>query len=327
MPSWPARELALAPRWGVLLLTDGLIEGRAATGGSARLGMDGLIALLASIRAGAQLGAGALDARRGPHRRGPRAQRRSDARRRRRPAAHGWAERRLMRRSRLSAGTWLALSAGVLAVATLVAIGAALIASHHLTQARQRVVDRVDIATNTALVLTNAMVNQETGVRGFVLGGEEQFLDPYRAGRRERRARPAPAPGAGAGRDGRPPAGRPGGGAARHRRLGVRLRAADDRAHPPLRRGPDRGRRRGGRQGALRCRARDARTDAGRSAGRPRRCARADLARRCRIAHARAGLRGDPAGAGAAGHRDHRPAGHRRAHRAAGSTDARGRLR
>jgi CHASE3 domain sensor protein len=67
-------------------------------------------------------------------------------------------------------------------VATLVAIGAALIASHHLTQARQRVVDRVDVATNTSLVLANAMVNQETGVRGFVLGGEEGFLNPYRAG-------------------------------------------------------------------------------------------------------------------------------------------------
>jgi signal transduction histidine kinase len=87
-----------------------------------------------------------------------------------------------MRRSRLSAGTWLALSAGVLAVATLVAIGAALIASHHLTEARQRVVDRVDVASNTALVLTNAMINQETGVRGFVLGGDEAFLDPYRLG-------------------------------------------------------------------------------------------------------------------------------------------------
>ena len=87
-----------------------------------------------------------------------------------------------MRRSRLSAGTWLALSAGVLAVATLVAVGAALLASHQLTQARRRVVDRVDVASNTALVLSNAMVNQETGVRGFVLGGEEGFLDPYRAG-------------------------------------------------------------------------------------------------------------------------------------------------
>jgi signal transduction histidine kinase len=87
-----------------------------------------------------------------------------------------------MRRSRLSAGTWLALSAGVLAVATLVAIAAALTASHHLTEARKRVVDRVDVATSTSLVLGNAMVNQETGVRGFVLGGEEGFLDPYRAG-------------------------------------------------------------------------------------------------------------------------------------------------
>jgi serine phosphatase RsbU (regulator of sigma subunit) len=52
--AWPAREVELAPRWGVLLLTDGLIEGRAASGGSARLGMDGLIALLAGIRAGAR---------------------------------------------------------------------------------------------------------------------------------------------------------------------------------------------------------------------------------------------------------------------------------
>jgi serine phosphatase RsbU (regulator of sigma subunit) len=51
---WPARELALAPRWGILLLTDGLIEGRAASGGSARLGMDGLVALVAGIKAGAR---------------------------------------------------------------------------------------------------------------------------------------------------------------------------------------------------------------------------------------------------------------------------------
>ena len=87
-----------------------------------------------------------------------------------------------MRAGRFSAGTWLALSAGLLAVATLVAIGTALLASHHLTTARNRVVDRVDIATNTALVLTNAMVNQETGVRGFVLGGNDAFLDPYHSG-------------------------------------------------------------------------------------------------------------------------------------------------
>jgi signal transduction histidine kinase len=87
-----------------------------------------------------------------------------------------------MRAGRFSAGVWLALSAGLLALATLVAIGTALFASHHLTTARNRVVERVDTATNTALVLTNAMVNQETGVRGFVLGGNDAFLDPYHSG-------------------------------------------------------------------------------------------------------------------------------------------------
>ena len=43
---WPAREMALPARWGLLLFTDGLIEGRAAVGDSRRLGIDGLIALL-----------------------------------------------------------------------------------------------------------------------------------------------------------------------------------------------------------------------------------------------------------------------------------------
>jgi signal transduction histidine kinase len=92
-----------------------------------------------------------------------------------------------MRAGRLSAGAWLALSAGLLALAGLVAIGAGLLASHHLTQARIRVVDRVDVAANTALVLSNAMINQETGVRGFVIGGNDEFLDPYHSGVTEAR--------------------------------------------------------------------------------------------------------------------------------------------
>ena len=44
---WPARAMALPPQWGLLLFTDGLIEGRAAVGDRHRLGLDGLIALLA----------------------------------------------------------------------------------------------------------------------------------------------------------------------------------------------------------------------------------------------------------------------------------------
>ena len=59
-----------------------------------------------------------------------------------------------MRRSRLSAGTWLALSAGVLAVATLVAVGAARIAADPMNPAPPRVVEPVDVATNTPQVDT-----------------------------------------------------------------------------------------------------------------------------------------------------------------------------
>ena len=231
-----------------------------------------------------------------------------------------------MRRSRLSAGTWLALSAGVLAVATLVAIGAALIASHQLTQARKRVVDRVDVASNTALVLSNAMVNQETGVRGFVLGGEEEFLDPYRAGvanaARAQRQLQALAQAEMGGR-------LPGDLAAARRAIDA---WQSGYARPTI----ERIRRFGaGRIEDAAVAAGKARFDAVRATlGRlqadlraDRADARADLASAAASLTRRAGLRGDPARAGAAGHRDHRPAGHRRAHRAAGSTDARRRLR
>ncbi len=45
--SWPAHELTLPERWGLLLSTDGLTEGRAGPERSERLAMDGLLSLLA----------------------------------------------------------------------------------------------------------------------------------------------------------------------------------------------------------------------------------------------------------------------------------------
>ena len=136
-------------------------------------------------------------------------------------------------------------------------------------------VDRVDVATNTALVLTNAMVNQETGVRGFVLGGNDAVPRPLPRGRRRC--------------------------ASRARRSSTRWRAARmrgslDRDLAAARRAIDawqtgyaqptmeRIHRLGAgqiedaavaaRQGALRRRARRARAPARRPAGRARRCAR-----------------------------------------------------
>jgi signal transduction histidine kinase len=87
-----------------------------------------------------------------------------------------------MRSGRFTAGQWLGLSVGVLALAALAAVVAAFIAAHNLSDARARLVDRVDPAQIDALSLSTALINQETGVRGFLLGRDEQFLGPYRTG-------------------------------------------------------------------------------------------------------------------------------------------------
>jgi signal transduction histidine kinase len=87
-----------------------------------------------------------------------------------------------MRAGRFTAGRWLALSVGVLAVAALLAIGAAFAAGVRLGDARARVVDQVDPARLEALTAQNAMADQETAVRGYALGGRQEFLAPYTTG-------------------------------------------------------------------------------------------------------------------------------------------------
>ena len=73
-------------------------------------------------------------------------------------------------------------------------------------------------------------------MRGFVLGGNDAFLDPYHAGVADARRALVQLDALARDEDARRARSRPGRGAARHRRLGDRLRAADDGAHPPARR-------------------------------------------------------------------------------------------
>jgi serine phosphatase RsbU (regulator of sigma subunit) len=51
LADWPAVRVRLGAEWGLLLYTDGLIEGRVGAG-SRRLGQEGLVALVADHRAG-----------------------------------------------------------------------------------------------------------------------------------------------------------------------------------------------------------------------------------------------------------------------------------
>lgn len=87
--------------------------------------------------------------------------------------------------SRLRSGQWLALTAGGLVLAALAGIAVCLIALHRLTDARGQVVDRVDPARVAAQSYLTALVNQETGIRGYAVGGTSDYLVPYDQGGRD----------------------------------------------------------------------------------------------------------------------------------------------
>jgi signal transduction histidine kinase len=86
-------------------------------------------------------------------------------------------------RARLRVGQWLALTIGVLLTFAIVGVGLALLANHRLTDQRHVVLNQVEPALLAALNLENALINQETGVRGYILSGKAASLEPYEKGR------------------------------------------------------------------------------------------------------------------------------------------------
>ncbi len=85
--------------------------------------------------------------------------------------------------ARLRVGQWLALTIGVLLAFAVVGVGLALVANQRLSDQRGVVLDQVEPALLAALDLENALINQETGVRGYILSGQRQSLEPYEKGR------------------------------------------------------------------------------------------------------------------------------------------------
>ncbi len=86
---------------------------------------------------------------------------------------------------RLTVTQWFALIVGLLLVVAAIGLGAGLFALGRLDDQRELLADRIDPANAAALRLSSALLNEETGVRGYVLGGERTFLRPYRIGRAE----------------------------------------------------------------------------------------------------------------------------------------------
>ncbi len=85
--------------------------------------------------------------------------------------------------ARLRVGQWLALTIGILLVFAITGIGLALIANHRLNDQRGVVLDQIEPALLAALSLENALINEETGVRGYILSSNPSFLEPYEKGR------------------------------------------------------------------------------------------------------------------------------------------------
>jgi signal transduction histidine kinase len=73
----------------------------------------------------------------------------------------------------------------LLAAITLVLVAAsalAAVSTVRLSRAREHLADRLDPAAIRDAELLAALVDQETGVRGYVLTGDAQFLEPWEAG-------------------------------------------------------------------------------------------------------------------------------------------------
>jgi signal transduction histidine kinase len=84
---------------------------------------------------------------------------------------------------RLRVGQWLAVTIGVLLAFAVTGIGLALLANHRLSDQRHVVLDDVEPALVAAFNLESALVNEETGVRGYIISGNPVSLAPYVEGR------------------------------------------------------------------------------------------------------------------------------------------------
>ncbi|MGW1104597.1 sensor histidine kinase [Streptomyces sp. NPDC002540] len=91
--------------------------------------------------------------------------------------------------SRLSVQNWvhLILAVFVLVVCAELTVGGLVLA--RISDRTTELVDRIQPARSSSFQLQNALLDQETGVRGYALTGDSTFLRPYEAGMRDEKLR------------------------------------------------------------------------------------------------------------------------------------------
>lgn len=85
--------------------------------------------------------------------------------------------------SRLSVQNWvhLILAGFVVVVCGCLVVGGLVLA--RISDRTTELVDRIQPARSASFQLQNALLDQETGVRGFALTGDDSFLEPYESGK------------------------------------------------------------------------------------------------------------------------------------------------
>jgi signal transduction histidine kinase len=83
------------------------------------------------------------------------------------------------------ASWWLAVAGAVLGLIVVVCLAAAAYGVIRTAEVRNDLVDRLYPAETENLRLTAALVDEETGIRGYAATGDRSFLAPYTAGRAE----------------------------------------------------------------------------------------------------------------------------------------------
>ncbi|MEU1087679.1 ATP-binding protein [Streptomyces sp. NPDC005892] len=91
-------------------------------------------------------------------------------------------------RSGWSTSRWLGTGTTVALVVLLILSGCGAWALMRSTAVNQQLVDRWSPALVSSVRLEAALVNQETGIRGYGLAGDTAFLAPYRSGLAQQRA-------------------------------------------------------------------------------------------------------------------------------------------
>jgi len=86
---------------------------------------------------------------------------------------------------RLRASQWFALSVVLLVLVGVGGTVASVLSLQRLSDARVQLTEHLSPAAITAGYLRAAMVDQETGLRGFALTDDEALLEPYESGREE----------------------------------------------------------------------------------------------------------------------------------------------